>query len=163
MPHNQNMQLHNTTLQVGSPPPTLTCPFCLRHFHSKGGRTKHIQVKHRTNGSNGNPHALSLPPSPVPSLALSSVPSHTGNVQFEQPLSFIPSQSTPSPPPSHGEFYAADNNSDIGFEYPQFNRDYTPDLDVGDELNNNLDVLPRDDTPNTPQTTYTYHPKLDGK
>jgi hypothetical protein len=105
----------------------------------------------------------------VPSLALSTAPSHTGNVQFERPPSPIPSESdsTPSPPPSHGELYAADNitDSDIGagFEYPQFNRDYTPDLDVGDELNNDLDALPRDDTPNTPQTTYTYHPKLDGR
>jgi hypothetical protein len=160
----RKLQLHNThsttILQVGSPPPTLACPYCPRHFHSKGGHTKHIRAKHDANGPN-----LTLPPSPTPSLSRSS--SH--NVQFKQPPSPIPSDPTPTPPPSYGEVDAADNFADIGLdaEYPQFDRnDIPPDLNVGDEFNE--DLLPGDNpmeqhAPNPLQITYIYHPKLDGK
>lgn len=173
MLRNQNLQLHNTytTLQVGSPPPTLACPYCLRHFHSKGGRTKHIQVKHHGDHANGpNPHSsyLILPPSPVPSESSSNSSSHS--VQFERPPSpIIPSDSTPwspSPSPSLGEADTADNFADIGIdaEYPQFNQDHIPpDLNTGDELNE--DLPPRDNPMPVEQhtITYIYHPKLNGK
>src|SRR5271168_3343150 len=150
MLQNQNLQLRNTydtvQLGVGSPPPTLACPHCLQHFHSKGGRTKHIRVKHHTNGHNLH--------------ASSHSPSH--NVQFEP--SPIQSDSTPSPPPSCGEV-DADNFSDIDIlDTPQFDHDYIqPDLNVGDKLNK--DLLPRDDpmeqpAPDAPHITHFYHPKL---
>ena len=173
MLQNQN-QLHNSYITLGSPPPAFACPHCPRHFYSKGGRTKHINVKHHrthTNGPNPLAYNLTLPPSPVPSSPHSS--SH--NIQFERPPSPspIPSNSTPPPTPSHGEVDAADNAvdnfADIGIdaEYPQFDQDYIPpDLNVGDELN--IDLPPRDNpmerhAPNAPHITYIYHPKLNGK
>ena len=150
-------------LQIGSPPPTLACPYtgCLRHFHSKGGCTKHIQVKHHANEPNPHVSNLTIPPSPVPSSYHSS--SH--NVQFEWPPNPISSDFTPSSP-SCGE---VDNFSNIGIdaEYPQFDQDYIPpDLNIGDNL-----TPPRDNpmeqqhapSPNAPHITYIYHPKLDGK
>jgi hypothetical protein len=171
MLQNQSLQPHNTTysvLQVGSPPPTLACPSCPRHFHSKGGRTKHIRAKH-ANGP--NPHASNL----TRPLALSPVPTspnlslHT--VQFERPPSPIPSDSTASSPrpPSRGEVDLADNFADIGVEadYLQLDRDHrSPDLNVNDEMNE--DLPPRDNPmeriPNPPHTsTYIYHPHLNGK
>ena len=148
-------------LQIGSPPPTLACPYsgCLRHFRSKGGCTKHIQVKHHVNGPNPHASNLTIPPSPVPSSSHSS--SH--NVQFERPPNPIPSDSTPSSP-SHGEVDAADNFANIGIdaEYPQFDQDYIPpDLNLGGKL-----MPPRNnpmEQQHAPDITYIYHPKLDSK
>jgi hypothetical protein len=148
-------------LKVGSPPPTLACPHCRRHFHSKGGRTKHIQAKHHANASGPNPHAsnrdlvVTLPPSPVSSSESSHSSFH--NVQFE---------GHPSPtlfPPSHGE---ADNFADIGIdaEYRHFDQDYIPpDLTVGDEDLPRRDNHMEQHAPNPPHITHIYHPKLDGK
>ena len=166
MLQNRQLQLHNThgtILQVGSPPPTLACPHCPRHFHSKGGRTKHIQAKHDANGLNPHASNVTLPPSPVSSLSHSS--SHI--VQFEEPPSPIPSDFTPTPPPSYGEADAADDFPDIGLdaEYPQFNQNDIPP-DVGDELNEDLppgDNPMEQHAPNPPHITYIYHPKLNGK
>jgi hypothetical protein len=31
---------------VGTPSPSLPCPYCPRHFYSKTGRTRHIRAKH---------------------------------------------------------------------------------------------------------------------
>lgn len=167
MLQNQNLQLHNTytTLQVGSPPPTLPCPCCPRHFRSKGGRTKHIQVKHHMNGPNPHASKLTLPPSPAGVPFSDSSHSSSHNFQFKRPPSSIPVTSDSS----CGEVDAADNFSDIGIdaEYPLFDRDYIPpDLNVGDELNE--DPPPRDSpmeqhAPNPSHITYIYHPKLNGK
>jgi hypothetical protein len=168
MLQNRNLQLHNTHLQVGPPPPTLACPYCPRHFYSKGGRTKHIQAKHDANGP--NPHHASnvtLPPSPVPSLSQGSS-SH--NVQFERPPSSIPYSGAPSPPPSYGEVDAADNFADIDIdaEYPQAQFDRNDSIPP-DRNELNEDLLPRDPTmeqphaPNPPHSvTYIYHPTLNG-
>jgi hypothetical protein len=173
-------QLRNTTLQIGSPP-TLPCPHCPRHFRSKGGRRKHLQVKHpdHTNGPNPHAHAtnlVALPPSPVPSS------SHSSSYNIERlPSPITPdSETTPSesPPSSRAELEvdAADDFADIDIdaEYPgpQFDQDYVPpdvdqdyvppdvyqdyvppDVDVGDALNDNL----------PPRQSTIYHPKLNGK
>ena len=174
----QKPQLYST-LQVGSPPPTLACPFCPRHFHSKGGRTKHIRAKHRNHADGPNAHwqppnqTLTPPLAPgVPSPSHSS--SH--NIQFEQPPSPISSDAIPSSPipPSYGGVDAA-NFADIGIdaEFPQFDRDYVPpDLNAGNELPVNEDLPPglgdnpinqHRDAPHPPHITYIYHPKLNGK
>lgn len=153
-----------TTLQVGSPPPTLACPICPRHFYTKGGRRKHLQAKHDALVNVPNPHAFNPPtvPPPVPSSPYSPQSSHY--IKFEQPPSPIPSDSTssdsPSPSRASGDIYIADNNF---AEYLQFDREDTPpDLNIGDELNE--DLPPREQhTPNPPQITYIYHPKLNGK
>ena len=175
-------------LQIGSPPPTLACPFCPRHFHSKGGRTKHIRIKHHENGPNPHVSNLTVPSSPVPSSPNSS--SH--NVQLDQPPSPVPPDPSSSPLPLHGEVNTADNFSDIDIdaEHPQL--DLPPDLNVGDESNENLppgdnpleqhgldlnvssddesnEDLPSVENPleqhssNPPHITYTYHPKLNGE
>ena len=156
-----NLPPRNATLQVGSPPPTLACHFCPRHFHSKGGRTKHMQVKHQHklegNGLGANPHAsnLNLTLSPSPVLSPSHSSSH--NVQFKRSPSPIPSDDTPSPPPSPsgGEVDAADIG--IGAEYPQLDQDYNPpNFNVGDEQHAQPQA-----NPGAPHITY--HPKLNGK
>ena len=154
-----------TTLQGGSPPPTLACPSCPRHFHSKGGRRKHIQAKHYANGLDPHASNLTLPPLPVLSSS-SSTSAHS--VQFQQPPSPIPSDYYAQSPPSHGE--AADKVSDIGIdhadlEYPHFDSDRDsappgPDPNVGVESNDNPI---EQHAPNVQHITYIYHPKLNGK
>jgi hypothetical protein len=176
MLRNQDPQLHSTsgyptTLQVGSPPPTLPCPHCLRHFRSKGGRTKHIKVKHRTH-TNGPDPELSLPPSSSHSS------SHT--VQIEQPPSPIPSDAEypqfdldyipPSPSSSHSlqsshnvQFERPPSLIQSDAEFPQFDPDYIPpDLNIGNEVNED-NPMEQPGAPNPPHITYIYHPKLNGK
>lgn len=57
-------------LEIGSPPPTLACPHCPRHFYSKGGRTKHVRAMHGADGlvpqksGLSSPSVLSSPVSP---------------------------------------------------------------------------------------------------
>ena len=155
-----------TMLQVGSPPSTLGCPYCLQHICSKGGRIKHIQVKHHVNRHNSHASNLTLPPS----LSHSKLSSHNIHWLFnlEQPPSPNLSNSTPSPspPPSHREVDAANNLGDIGIhKYPQFNQGYIPpDLNVGDELNEDLLFKDKPIAPDPPHhVKYVYHPKLDGK
>lgn len=165
----QNLPLQ---VQLGSPPPTLPCSHCPRRFRSKGGRTKHIKVKHppgaNAGGPNLNPQASNLTPPPSP--APSSLHSSSHNIRFEQPPSPIPSGSTPIPPPSRGE---ADADIGVDAEYPQpeFDRDCTPpasELNMGDDSEWNDDLPPtgRDDpmqvdAPNAPHIIY--HPKLNGE
>jgi hypothetical protein len=43
----RNRRSHSARKQaVGTPPPSLPCPHCPRHFYSKTGRTRHIHAKH---------------------------------------------------------------------------------------------------------------------
>jgi hypothetical protein len=158
MLQNQNPQLHNTTLQTGSPPPTVPCPYCPRHLYTKIGRRKHIKVKHPDETNGPNPHVSNVtpPPSPGPS----SLHSSSHNVQFERSPSPIPSESTSSPP-SRAEVDAADIDADS--EYPQFDhQEYIPP--DGDALNDDLPPNPIEQhAHNPPQTTYIYHRKLNGK
>jgi hypothetical protein len=129
------------TLQVGSPPPTLACPSCPRHFYSKGGCRKHIQVKHRANLSRLSPHASNLAPSPSP------VPSSSHSTEFDV---------TPSPP-SHPldlneDYIPPDLNEDyippdLNEDYipPDLNEDYIP-LDLNEDFPPDLneDYIPPD-------------------
>ena len=55
---NRNLWIHNA-YTLGSPPSTLSCPYCSRHFHSKGGRTQHIWAKHHIGGH--EPHGSDPP------------------------------------------------------------------------------------------------------
>ena len=71
---NQNLQIHNT-FTFGSLLPTLACPYCLRHFHSKGGHTKHIWARHPEEGSDAHGPNLSVLLLPMHSQPSSSIPS----------------------------------------------------------------------------------------
>ena len=100
----------NHAYTLGSPPPTFACPCCPRHFKSKSGRTRHIQVKHLDYLS--EPHALDTGAhtSPIPSL------------NSLQPSFHNPSPDpSPSLPPSCNEFNADPNidmDSDIEHPHP---------------------------------------------
>ena len=129
-------------LARGSPPPTLPCPYCLRHFKTKSGRTRHIQTKH---GAELQAPNLATHPSPQPSDSASAA------------------SSRPSPRPSLDIFNAepidindqSDQNSIVS--------------EHGEELEVHQNFPPGDDpnvrdcyVPGVPQITRAYHPKLDG-
>src|SRR5882672_7317446 len=136
---NRNLRIQNT-FRLGSPPPTLACPHCPRHFRSKGGRNKHVWAKHTADGLEPRESSPSSSPSSVPSASQRS-PSHEGS--------------------------NADVDMDI--EHPNFDRDETPPgsyFDFGEESNRNS--LPGDGAgdrhvPDLPRVSRTYHPKLNGK
>lgn len=165
---NRNFRIHNA-FTLGSPLPTLACPYCLRHFRSRGGRTKHIRARHPEEGSNSahGPN-LSVPLSPTQSLhsqPLSPIPS-----DMIPPRQFPP-QSPPNSfppdtvPPSHGRPDSAgpDNEtsfSDLGHAPPG------PYPNIGDEMNREPSLGGRvnnQDVPDPSRVTRIYHPKLDGK
>ena len=141
---NQNLRIHNT-YTLGSPPPTLGCPFCPRHFRSKGGHTQHIRAKHHIDGREPHGSNPSLPPSPVPSESTT--------------------------PPSREEVNTA--NPDIDVEQPPFDLNSPPPDVYGDQLNEDLppgeDVMERPDPLHPPDPLHrpclmrSYHPKLDGE
>jgi hypothetical protein len=158
MPPTRNRQIENV-FTLGSPPPTLACPHCPRHFRSKGGRKKHIQKKHGTDGlepqeSRSSP---SLSPLPSPQAVPSSPHSHE---LYERPPSTTMSDPTKPPsspsPPSRGGSDHFDVDMDI--EHPDFDQDETPPQEplgsfgFGQELSRNSSPVTR-----------TYHPKLNGK
>src|SRR6266852_7147416 len=82
MAPNRNLRTHNVHA-LGSPLPTIVCPYCPRHFRSRGGRTKHIRAYHQDESG---------PPVPNPSAPL-PIP-HPSS----QPASPIPSDHTPPLP-----------------------------------------------------------------
>ena len=89
---NRNLQIHNT-FTLGSPPPTLACPYCLQHFRSNGGHTKHIQARYPEQGSDAHG------PNPsVPLLLMHSQPSSPIPSDMIPPWS--PLQSPPQLPPN---------------------------------------------------------------
>ena len=153
---NRNLRIHNT-YTLGSPPPTLTCPYCPRHFHSKGGRTQHIRAKHHIDGH--EPHG-SNPSSPVSS----SLHSSPHEFYFEQALSPIPFESTTPP---REEVNTANPDIDVDVEQPPFDSNSTPPDFYGDQLNEDLppgeDAMEQPDPPHPPHLTRSYHPKLDGE
>ena len=159
---NRNLRIQNT-FRLGSPPPTLACPHCPRHFRSKGGRNKHVWAKHTADGLEPRESSPSSSPSSVPSASQQS-PSH--KLHHEQPSSPISSDPMLPPSPSH-EGSNADVDMDI--EHPNFDRDETPPgsyFDFGEESNRNS--LPGDGAgdrhvPDLPRVSRTYHPKLNGK
>ena len=179
------MELHKsyTTLGIRSPPPTFPCPYCPRYLHSNSGRRKHIKLKHSGPGllhleldevEGPNPDsAPNLPPSsssshnnddrlPIP-IPLASDSSHNNDDRLPSPIP-LASDPTSSDPPSGAED-AIDYFGDINVDDEYSEMDIPPDLNVGDESNE--DLPPRDNpmeqhAPN-PQIRYIYHPKLNGK
>jgi len=133
----QSQHIHDTHILSSDPPPTFACPHCFRYFHSKSGRTRHIQAKH----IRSRPQSPNLPPSPVP-LSYSS--SH--GFRSEDPES-APARSTPLPSESEGGFGAADPDASIGFEesganseHPSLGHsDFSLDPDVSMDLDFNLE------------------------
>ena len=83
-----------------------------------------------------------------------------------QPPSPIPSNPTTSHPPSSTEDainYFADINVDD--EYSKIDQDIPPDINIGDESNEDLPTRdkPMEQHAPNPQIRYIYHPKLNGK
>ena len=161
------MELHKsyTTLGIRSPPPTFPCPYCPRYLHSNSGRRKHIKLKH------SGPGLLHLEldevegpnPDSAPNLPPSSSSSHNNDDQLPSPIP-LASDPTSSDPPSGAED-AIDYFGDINVDDEYSEMDIPPDLNIGDESNE--DLPPRDNpmeqhAPN-PQIRYIYHPKLNGK
>ena len=75
---------------LGSPPPTIACPHCPRHFKTKSGRTRHIQAKHSAENAPAHPPHPSSPAATVPTFhdpSLSPIPSHL-RVSPSMPPSF---------------------------------------------------------------------------
>jgi hypothetical protein len=141
---------------LGSPP-TLACPYCPRHFRSKGGRTQHILAKHHTDSEGREPHGSnpSLPSSPVPS----SLPHE---FYYEQTPSPIPFEST-TPPPSPEEVNTANPDIDVDVEQPPFDLNSTPPDFYGEDLPHGEDATEQPDPPHPPHLMRSYHPKLDGE
>ena len=150
----------NHTYTLGSLPPNLTpaCPCCPQRFKSKGGRTRHIQVKHPDYIS--QPHA-SAPDtgahtSPTPSLNLlqpffhdpspvhASAPDTGAHISPTPSLNSLePSFHDPSPVPSH----------------------YMPSLPPscdGFNADSDIDMDKEHPHPDTSPITRVFHPKLNG-
>ena len=169
---NWNLWIHNA-FTLGSPPPTLPCPYCPQWFCSRGGHTQHIWAKHQA--------VRSEPPEPDPPMALSPMP-HSSHLS-SQPPSPVPSDYMqpplsgcmlppsddlwPSPvdmlPPSHGDLDstsldlgAEDNDLDLGYVQPEFANGLHEDAPFGASMNN-------PHVPDPPCIMHTYHPELNSK
>jgi hypothetical protein len=162
---NRNLRIHNAHT-LGPPPPTLPCSYCPRHFHSKTGRTRHMQAMHadalhadRLGPQVENP---SPPLSPNPSLLerSSSNESQHSNEPFNDELSLVPSNLAPSSSPSHG---------DMDIDAPNIDWDYTPpgsDTDIEPELyrySSPGDNARGQHVPEPPRVTRSYHHKMNGE
>ena len=157
---NRNLQIHNA-YTLGSPPPTLSCPYCSRHFHSKGGRTQHIRAKHHIGGH--EPHGSDPPllPSPVTSTLHSSPP----ELGYKQAPSPIPFESTT--PPSYEDVNPVNPDIELDVEQP-FDLNSTQSNLYGDQMNEDLppgkDTMEQQPDPlHPPHLMHSYHPKIDGE
>src|SRR3981081_929699 len=169
----RNLQTHDAH-SLGSPPPTFECPYCIRHFLSRTGRTKHIRARHQVEYGLHEPNPY-VPPSPIPYL-LSHPPSPILSNYTPPPSNYTPPPSnyTPlppcnyTPPPPFDHVLApADRVS------PSFSGYLPPPLHGGVEIaalnsdaEDDLDVAPGMNHPQVPDAssvTRVYHPKLDGK
>lgn len=140
MASNQN---HDYSLQVGSPPPTLACPFCPRHFKSKSGRTRHIQSIHPDNGSApGTLAAASSTPQPPPHNS-SPVPDHD-----HAPDTAADTSPTPPPPQPHPH----DSSLSPVLSYDGFDANHSIDSDIDIEHPH----------PDTSRISRVFHAKLNG-
>ena len=149
---NHNLQIHNV-YTLGSPPPTLACPYCPQHFKTKIGCTRHIQAKHPADGS--EPHA--------PDTAAQSIPSSL-QLSFHD-SSPIPSHIMPSLPPSCDRFNA-NSNLDMDIEHPHSDQGYILS-ECGEEVNENFPSggnpnVRNQHVPDASRITHAFHPKLDG-
>jgi hypothetical protein len=135
-------------------PPAIACPYCPRHFRSRGGRTKHILARHQADESEHHEPNPSAPPSPIPYSSPhppSPVPSELSSSHYMPP----PADYAPSPlpeyympPPSCGGADAAPPNSD-------------DEDDIGYALLRGGMSNPQ--VPDTLPISRAYHPKLDGE
>jgi len=171
---NRYLQPHNT-YALGSPSPAIACPYCLRHFLSRGGRTRHIQARHQAESRSHEPNP-SAPPSPIPDSS-----SHPPSPIPSNYTPLPPSNSTPppsnhatpphsnytSPPPFNSVIPPADYGLSPFFDYlppplhggieiAALNLDAEDDLDAAPGMNH-------PQVPDAPSITRAYHPKLDGK
>jgi hypothetical protein len=143
---NRNLRIQNA-FTLGSPPPTLACPYCPRHFRSTGGRTKHIRAKHQMDGSGCPEPNPSRPPSPMQSL-LQPPPGPPSPVPFNSP--------TQLPPLCRGLDHA-----DLDTEHPYSDPEYALSGFYSDIMNEDPPPASSQDIPLS--VTRAYHPKLDGK
>jgi len=181
----QNLQVHT----VGSPLPTFACPSCLRHFKSKGGRTRHIQAKHTTPDPTTRPSPIPTSPqpslhntSPVPS-AFASPPALPASLDSDIP-NFDPDvedHATPDPTTHPSPQPSFHNTSPIPYAFtsPPASHDIPPpDLDIEDRRSDQ-DRMPSEQAhenfppgsdpgvggqhiPDAIHIERVYHPKLDG-
>jgi hypothetical protein len=147
---------------LGSPPPTLACPHCLRHFKTKSGRTRHIQAKHPAGANGPETHAsdTAASRSPIPSFPQleasfhdsSPVPSHFIPSPSPSSSHFIPSPPPshfiPSPPPSH---FIPSPPSSPPPSCDGFIADPNIDMDIAEHPH-----------PNASRITRVFHPMLNG-
>jgi hypothetical protein len=143
---NQNLCVHNT-FTLGSPPPTLTCPHCPRHFCSTGGRTKHIRAKYQTDGSSPPDPNPSVPPPFVQSLSQLS----------PGPSSPIPSDFESTMPPIHGGFNHPNWDSNWDVEQPYSDLGYAPPGSDSDAVNEDPPPASSQHIPIPPSIT---HPSI---
>ena len=115
-----------------SSPPALACPYCLQHFKSKSGCTRHIQSKHPVNRSKSQVRNSTAHTSPIPSSPLWSFhhPSpSTSHFMTSPPIPslLLPSFHNPSPSPSHfmssppPSCHGFNANANIGIKHPHNN------------------------------------------
>ena len=153
---NQNLRIHNAHT-LGSPPPTLACPYCPRHFRSKGGRLKHIRAKH-SELHEPNP---SLRQSPAPSSSrASSYESRNERLPSSIPSDPTPPLTPPPPPPLQG--FNAD--VDMGVEDLHFDQDYIPPEPYPSPSEESDENAPPAEQriPDPRHVSCAYHPKLNG-
>jgi hypothetical protein len=96
-----NFQTHNAHA-FGSPSPAIVCLYCPRHFHSRGGRTRHMQAYHQAEFGVHEPNP-SAPPSPIP-YSSSHPPSPIPSNYMPPPSNYTPpppSNYTPPPPSNY--------------------------------------------------------------
>lgn len=121
----------------------IACPYCRRHFRSRGGRTKHIRARHRDRVESGPYYEpLSAPP-PIPS-------SHPN----PNPFNHTPPPLSDYPPPSPLSDLPASLHGDV--EIAALDLDADDDMDAAPGMND-----PR--VPDGPPITRAYHPTLDGE
>ena len=130
-----------------SSPPALACPYCLRHFKSKSGRTRHILSKHPVNRSesqarDSTAHRSPIPSSPPPSFHHPS-PS-TSHVMTSPPIPSLPLPSFHNPSPSPSRFMSSPPPSCHGF-----NADANIDIE---HPHNNVSPITR-----------VFHPTINGR
>src|SRR4030088_80147 len=123
---NQKFRTHNAHA-LGSPPPTTVCPYCPRHFRSRGGRTKHILAHHQAESGSHEPNP-SAPPSPIPYS--SSHPSSPILSNYTPPHS---SNYMPMPPSPFPDYLPPP--LDGGVEIATLNLDAEDNLDVAPGMN----------------------------
>lgn len=137
---------------LGSPPSTVACPYCPRHFKTKGGRNRHIQAKHS---------GMREPQAPNPSTDPSRTSSSPEPSDFASP----PSDSDDDLEPNayldidDHQFNDFDQGS-LGGDFDQGSLGGASDSDQG-SLGGDSDQGERH-VSDVPHIIRIYHPKLDG-